>query len=123
MRHQPDKSSFDGDFLAKRIRDKRGDQGLRDTAAEIGGISASTLGRIEKGHVPDLDTFIRLCQWLNISPNQFVKEVPFSPAEEMTTPDVIAAHFRADRTLSPQTAEALVAAMNALYEAAKAGKI
>ena len=125
MRHQPDASSFDASYLAERVRQKRGDVGLRAAAKEIGGISASTLGRMEKGQVPDLDTFIRLCRWLGANPNQFMKGVPgkSEEGEEASTPDVIAAHFRADRALEPQTAESLAATMRALYEAAIQGKI
>lgn len=124
MRHQPDTSSFDGARLAERVRDKRGDKGLRDAARDIGGISASTLGRIEKGHVPDLDTFIRLCQWLEVSPNLFVKGVPKTEADEnVSAPEAIAAHFRADKSLTMETADSLAAMVKALYNAAKKGEI
>ena len=123
MRRQPDESVFDAKYLAERVRQKRGKVGLRDTAKEIGGITASTLSRIEKGQVPDLDTFIRLCQWLGVNPSEFVKGVPGQSTGETSTPDVVAAHFRADRALDPQTAESLSAAMRALYEAAVQGKL
>lgn len=124
MRHQPDSSSFDGARLAERVREKRGSKGLREAAKDIGGISPSTLGRIEKGHVPDLDTFIRLCQWLEVSPNVFVKGVPKTEADEgVSTPEAIAAHFRADKALPIKTANSLAATVKALYDAAKEGKI
>ncbi|MCY3488067.1 MAG: helix-turn-helix transcriptional regulator [Bacteroidetes bacterium] len=124
MRHQPDSSAFDAEYLGKYVRRKRGNLGLRATAKEIGGISASTLGRVEKGHVPDLDTFIRLCRWIGVPPSTFMKD--FRENERFSgqsTPEVIAAHFRADQALDARTAKSLSGAVKALYEAAKEGKI
>lgn len=124
MRHKPDSSTFDAASLAEHVRRKRGDMGLRATAKVIGGISASTLGRVEKGQVPDLDTFIRLCRWMGMPPSIFMKD--FRQNErfaEQSTPEAVAAHFRADRALDARTAESLSRAVQALYEAAKKGKI
>lgn len=124
MRHKPDSSAFDAASLAEFVRRKRGEMGLRATAKAIGGISASTLGRVEKGQVPDLDTFIRLCRWIGVSPSTFVTD--FRQSErfaKQSTPEVVAAHFRADRALDARTAESLSRAVQALYEAAKEGKI
>src|SRR5229473_2208143 len=90
---------------------KRGKRGLRETAKEIGEVSVSTLSRIEQGKIPDLGTFLRLCHWLGVSSEQFVPEASratstMSPPA-INTQDTIVAHLRADRTLDPQTAEAL----------------
>ncbi len=57
---------FDQARMIGLIRLKRGSQGLRAIATELG-ISASTLSRIERGHTPDIETFARLCQWLEVS--------------------------------------------------------
>lgn len=35
---------------------------LRD-AAKILGISAATLSRVERAEKPDIDTFVKICQW------------------------------------------------------------
>ena len=35
---------------------------LRDAAKELG-FSAATLSRIERAEKPDIDTFVRVCQW------------------------------------------------------------
>lgn len=43
---------------------------LRD-AAIISRISASTLSRIEKGEIPNLETFGQICEWLRIDPREF----------------------------------------------------
>ena len=61
--------------LAVEIRKKRENKGLRETAKEIGGISASTLSRVEAGRLPDLASFLRLCQWLGFSPDEFTEGI------------------------------------------------
>lgn len=116
--------------LAAHVRAKRGTRGLRAVAQEIGGVSASTLSRVEQGKVPDLDTFARLCRWLGVSPNQFMPTMP-APTEGgalaappgLSTPEVISAHLRADRTLTPETADALATMIRLAYEAVSGGQL
>jgi transcriptional regulator with XRE-family HTH domain len=40
--------------------------------AEDTDIAAATLSRIQRGHTPDLLTFMNLCQFMNADPNEFV---------------------------------------------------
>lgn len=35
---------------------------LRDAAKELG-FSAATLSRVERGEKPEIDTFVKICQW------------------------------------------------------------
>lgn len=113
--------------LAALVRTKRGKRGLRETAQEIGEISISTLSRVEQGKIPDLGTFLRLCHWLGISSEQFVSEAvhvdPQELAPAVSTPEMIVAHLRADRTLDPRTAEALSTMIRLAYEAANQGNL
>lgn len=44
---------------------------LRDVAKETG-ISPSTLCRIERGEMPDLETFRKLCIWLGVSADEIL---------------------------------------------------
>jgi len=115
------------DFAAQ-IRRHRGKRGLREVAQEIGEISASTLSRIENGNIPDLDTFIRICRWLDVSPDMFIigetnldASQIHSEAESQKT--LIKAHLRADRTLDPKTAEALIRMIDLAYEQSERGDI
>lgn len=48
------------------------DIGLREAAAEIG-ISFATLSRIENSKIPDLLTYAKVCKWLNVDMNLFLK--------------------------------------------------
>ncbi len=113
--------------LAALVRKKRGKRGLRETVQEIGDVSISTLSRVESGKIPDIGTFLRLCRWLGISPEQFVSEAAHvnsqEPAPTVSTPEMIVAHLRADRTLDPRTAEALSTMIRLAYEAAEQGRL
>jgi len=87
--------------LGARLLERRGPKGVRAAAEEIG-ISPATLSRIEKGHMPDLETFAKVCDWLNVDPAEYLgtrkREAPTA-----------AVHFRKDRTMSPKTAQSLAA--------------
>ena len=119
---EPLNDEIDIHKLAALVRTKRGKRGLRETAQEIGGISISTLSRIEQGKIPDIGTFLRICRWLGVSPEQLVSDAvhvdPQEPAPTVSTPEMIVAHLRADRTLDPHTAEALSTMIRLAYEAA-----
>lgn len=66
------------------------------------GVSAATLSRVERGLMPDLDTFSRICRWLKVDPAEIlgVKEV-------VVKRPAAAVHFRKDQALRPVTAQAL----------------
>lgn len=57
--------------LGRLLIEKRGSTGVRATANEIG-VSSATLSRIENGHMPDLETFRRVCSWLDISSDEIL---------------------------------------------------
>lgn len=115
--------------LAARLRTKRADRGLRAVASEIGNVSASTLSRIEQGNVPDLETFMLICKWLGVSPDEFSLEASTNPGmklkmeAKLEVPEAIEAHLRADRTLPPATIEALSEMIRVAYKAARDGKL
>jgi transcriptional regulator with XRE-family HTH domain len=114
---------FDIVKLSAMIRKKRGERGLREVAQEIGEINASTLSRIEHGNLPDLATFLRICRWLSVSPDEFTPAPNGrSTATRRDAPptldaaDMITAHLRADRTLDPKTVEALSTMIRLAFE-------
>ena len=93
------------------VREKRGKRHLREVAKDIG-ISAPTLMRIESGRVPDLETFGKVCKWLDIDPGDFLgfdtQKRRVADAGALTDPAVqVSAHFRIDRLPLPETASAL----------------
>ena len=89
------------------LRERRGALGVRQAAREIG-VSAATLSRIENGKQPDLDTFAKLCRWLEVSPSAFLDVEgtgAVGPSPESRT--VATAHLRANRQISPELSQAL----------------
>ena len=56
--------------LAQLVVRTRGSMGIRAAAKEIG-ISPTTLSRIERGHIPDLKTLGRVCEWIGEDPAKF----------------------------------------------------
>lgn len=66
--------AFYHDKLAKAIRTKRVvelNYDLRTTANLIG-ISASTLSRVERGGMPDIMTYELICKWLKKELKEFL---------------------------------------------------
>src|SRR5690242_21757564 len=111
------KSGVNTAELGSAIRRRREQQGmsLRDLADETG-VSASTLSRIENGTgKPDADNIARLAAWLDMPIERVMhhghrsasdpKPVVYYPHE--STPEIVEAHLRADKQLTPQTARAL----------------
>jgi len=87
--------------LGRKLVEKRADRGIREVAAEIG-VSPATLSRVERGHMPDLETFSKICRWLAVDPGE-VLGVSASPSDRPQ----IGVHFRKDQALKPETAQAL----------------
>ena len=87
--------------LGQMITEKRGSRGVRVTAAKIG-ISPATLSRIEKGHLPDLENFQKICRWLRVDPSLVLG----FDADTGSQP-VASVHFRKDQTMKLETAKAL----------------
>ena len=111
------KSGVNTAELGSAIRRRREQHGmsLRDLADETG-VSASTLSRIENGTgKPDADNIARLAAWLDMPIERVMhhgnraasdpKPVVYYPHE--STPEIVEAHLRADKHLTPQTAKAL----------------
>src|SRR5258708_23758075 len=103
--------------LGRAIRRRRIELSLslRDVASKTA-VSASTLSRIENGTgKPDADNIARLTSWLDVPMERILsgrrpefedtQAVVYYPQEPM--PEIVEAHLRADRNLTPETAAAL----------------
>ena len=114
---RPAKGLVNTEELGRAIHRRREELGLslRDVA-DVTGVSASTLSRIENGTgKPDADNIARLTAWLDVPMErilsgrhpQSASEAPvvYFPQEPM--PEIVEAHLRADRNLTPETAAAL----------------
>ena len=103
--------------MGNAVRRRREELGLslRDVADKTG-VSASTLSRIENGTgKPDADNIARLASWLDMPIERVMHHssrtgsdpnpVVYYPHE--STPEIVEAHLRADKHLTPDTAKAL----------------
>lgn len=106
-------STLNTELLSGMLKDKRGSKGLRAVSGEIGGVSASTLSRIEQGKIPDVDTFVKICKWLNESTDTFINDKTMK--KETSNQEQVVAHLRADRELSKETADALITMIDLAY--------
>ncbi len=103
------------DELSLKLKQKRGNRGIREVANEIG-IGHATLSRIESGKQPDLDTFTKICKWLEIDPSSilgFRKKQSTGNDAQMPV-----AHFRAEKTMSTSTASHLAELILAVQKSA-----
>jgi len=110
--------------LGRAIKRRREELGLslRDVA-DVTNVSASTLSRIENGTgKPDADNIARLTGWLDMPIDRVmnkqtvdnVEPVIYYPHEAM--PEIIEAHLRADKKLTPETAKALSELFRVAYK-------
>lgn len=89
--------------LGRLVADKRDEtgQGLRDAAGEIG-VSPATLSRVERGHLPDLESFGKICRWLRVDAGELLGTK--SVGAEVPRASV---HFRKPSAVPLETARAL----------------
>jgi transcriptional regulator with XRE-family HTH domain len=96
--------------LGALLRERRGRLGwsLRRAANEIG-VSFNTIARVERGHIPDLDTYRKLGEWLGVAGTE---------TEAVgSTVEVINSHLRHDAALSEEDAQRIGRVIRELYEA------
>ncbi len=116
-------SGIDLEKLAAHVRtENEPSRGLRAIAEEIEGVSASTLSRIEQGNLPDLPTFIRICAWLGVSPDEFIEsnfalKRKTETNSEFRLPDVVEAQLRQDRVLPSASVDAISEMIRVAYRA------
>ena len=100
--------------LGLKLKQQRGGRGIREVAAEIG-ISPATLSRVETGKQPDLKTFTLMCKWLDVDPNTLL-----GVANPSANPSAMPlAHFKANKTLSTETANQLAQLILTVQQAAQ----
>ena len=100
--------------LGRLIVAKRGGRGVRSAAIDVG-VSSATLSRVENGHMPDLETFAKICRWLDRDPREFLG----LPEPDELAPQAVV-HFRKKKTVAVETAVALGELIMAAQRAVRA---
>lgn len=88
------------------VRERRGAAKMRETASEIG-IAPATLLRVEGGRIPDVATFGKLCNWLEMDPKDFLGSDEGTRKLAIKQRLEVSAHLKADQTPKPATINAL----------------
>lgn len=89
--------------LGRLVAERRASKGMREAAKEIG-ISPATLSRVENGHLPDLENFRLICDWLGVDPGSLLGvKVNAMPQQQPS----VRVHFRKDATIKLETAQSL----------------
>lgn len=86
--------------LGKLLMERRGGTGVREFAKFLG-ISPATLSRVERGNLPDIETFSKICDRLGLDPVDFLQ---IKKQTANAGPESAAVHFRADVQLTPSAA-------------------
>src|SRR6266511_4254059 len=121
---QPPAMLIDPVELGDRVRAKRRSKKLsiREAAAEVG-VSAPTISRVERGHLPERENLLRLARWagVRIDPvlHHDVRRVrnALVHGPEASTVEAVELHLRADKNLSRDDAEALSEMFRLAYDA------
>jgi len=110
--------------LGRRVRAKRRSKklSLREAAEELG-VSAPTISRVERGHLPERESLLRLARWAGVRIDPVLHEtarrlrntVVHGP--DASTVEAIELHLRADKNLSRDDAEALSEMFRLAYDA------
>ena len=101
------------------LTEKRKDKGIREFARELN-ISPATLSRIERGNLPDLETFEKLCSALTIDPTEVLDWVGLpSQQANPAVSGVTAVHFKADAHYTPEAAKDLASLILAAQDFAR----
>jgi transcriptional regulator with XRE-family HTH domain len=120
----PEKMFIDPVELGDRVRAKRRSKKLsiREAAEEMG-VSAPTISRVERGHLPERENLLRLARWAEVR----IDPVLHDDAQRVrnarvhgpdaTTVEAVELHLRADKNLSRDDAEALSEMFRLAYDA------
>lgn len=106
---------FDQERFFAAIDAKRSGQGLswRRLAARLA-VSASTFSRMARGHRPDVETFLRLVDWLGVAPSTYIR----GDVRSASGPDTLTAisvALRGDGSLNREQADSLEEIVRVAY--------
>lgn len=84
---------FKSDYFSEQVKSFRGQKSLREAAVETG-VSASTLSRIERGFVPDVNTFLAPMVWMAGDVDEFTDwDKAGGIVQRSLSPKMLTKHF------------------------------
>jgi len=111
------KGYFDVERFYRALDKVRQDRGITwRKVADAAEISASTLTRMAQRRRPDVDSLTALLNWSGLKHEDFSQVSEHDTQEDQNTVGIITGYLRADRNLSPESADALEQLFKAAYE-------
>jgi transcriptional regulator with XRE-family HTH domain len=128
MAERPDapqaETLIDAIELGRRVRAKRRSRKLSiREAAEEARVSAPTISRVERGHVPQREVLLRLARWAGVRIDPVLHENARGSRNaavhgpDASTVEAVELHLRADKNLDKDDAEALSEMFRLAYDA------
>jgi transcriptional regulator with XRE-family HTH domain len=114
---EPDqRRAFDREAFHEALDRRRTDLSLKwRDVADATGVSPSTLTRLGQGARPDVDTFLTLCSWASLDPEDFSIEKAEARVQSGDARTTIAAALRSDPNLGQAEIDLLERVLNAAY--------
>jgi transcriptional regulator with XRE-family HTH domain len=120
---QPSETFIDPVDLGNRVRAKRRGKKLsiREAAQEVG-VSAPTMSRVERGHLPERENLLRLARWVGVRIDPVLHPAARGARNALvhdpaaSTVEAVELHLRADKNLSRDDAEALTEMFRLAYD-------
>ena len=128
MAERPDgpesETLIDPVVLGDRVRAKRRSRKLsiREAAEEVG-VSAPTISRVERGHLPERENLLRLARWAEVRIDPVLHDDARRirnarvHGPDASTVEAVELHLRADKNLSRNDAAALSEMFRLAYDA------
>lgn len=112
------KRHVDVDALYAALESKKSEFGLswRGLADELGISDHTVFTRMSQGKVPQADALLSLTGWLGVPLEQFATGDVVAPDSRRQTMEAIRTYLRADRSLAPESADAIASVLQAAYD-------
>lgn len=111
-------SKFDIDAFYSVLESRKAQEGVswRKLAHDLELTDHTVFTRMSRGQVPDMNTLLRLSRWVDVPLETFdVSRLEDDPQKPQTL-SAIYGYLRADKALSPESADAINAVLVAAYE-------
>lgn len=112
------KRDLDIDALYGALESKKAETSVswRSLASELELPDHTVFTRMSRGQVPDVDTLLTLSAWLGVPLETYAQGEVSSPDSQQDTLLAIRTFLRADKALSPDSAEAITSVLRAAYD-------
>ena len=112
------KRNLDIDAMYGALESKKSEAGVswRMLAKELELSDHTVFTRMSRGQVPDAATLLSLAGWLDVPLETYARGEVLAPDTRQQTLESIRTFLRADKALSPESADAITSVMLAAYD-------